>query len=157
MSARLRRVETEEGFGARLKGFVLSAGEQIVDVARALGVTTNDLDDVWKGSKHVRAAWIELLPPRVEMLYLADRARVHGMTLEAIPGDEETVNAIIAQVGQVLTLCGQAEQDGTITPDETRVCLPALRMLHRKLGGVIALYERAECERGVTVTRGAKR
>lgn len=156
-SHKVVRVEREEGFGSRLRSFALDSKAKFVDVAKALGLTTNDLGDVFDGTKHARAAWMELLPPEVEQLYLAERALAHSMQLLPLATGEEAVNGIIAHVGQVLTLCGQAEQDGHVDVDETKVCLPALRTLHRKLGQVIAFYERAERERGLSVSKGTKR
>lgn len=156
-SQKVTRVEREEGFGARLRDLVLGAKAPFVDVARALGMTTNDLGDVFDGAKHARAAWLELLPPTVELAYLAERAAAHAMRLAPVADAEATMGDIIAHVGHVLTLCAQSEQDGWVSPDEATADLKALRALARKLEEVISHRERALRERGAPVARLVKR
>lgn len=156
-SQKVTRVEREEGFGARLRDLVLVSKTSFVDVARALGMTTNDLGDVFDGAKHARAAWLELLPPAVELAYLAERAAAHALRLAPVATEESTMGDIIAHVGHVLTLCAQSEQDGWVSPDEAHADLKALRALARKLEEVIGHRERAIRERGAPVVKLGRR
>lgn len=156
-SHKVFRVEREETFGARLRGWILRSEARFVDVARHLGVTTNVLSDALDGSKHVRAAWLELLPPVVERLYLAERAEHHALQLVPKAAATATIADAIAQVGAVLTLCSTSEADGFVSVEEAETDLRALHALARKLQEVIAHRERAIRERGLSILVGGKR
>lgn len=156
-SHRAARVESEEAFGARLRRLIMGADVRFVDVARTLGITTNDLTAALDGAKHVRAAWLELLPPAVELAYLADRAAHHAMRLAPAAGSEATMRDVIAHLGTVLSQCGASEADGFVAPEEAAADLRAIRDLQRRLEELTAHRERALAERGLSVINGARR
>lgn len=156
-SQKVVRVGLEESFGARLRGWILRGDAKFVDVARALGLTTNDLSDVLDGAKHSRAAWLELLPPAVELLYLAERAQHHALRLAPVATLESTMAEAIAHFGAALTTCGQSEADGWVDAEEATRDLVALRALSRKVEELIRHRERALNERGLSVVAGGKR
>jgi len=155
LSAEARRKEVEQGFGERLRSWIGST--KLVTVERALGLKGNDLYDVLTSAKHARAAWLELLPPAVELAYLAERAAAHALRLAPVATEESTMGDIIAHVGHVLTLCAQSEQDGWVSPEEATADLKALRALARKLEEVIGHRERAIRERGAPVVKLGRR
>lgn len=156
-SQRVARVEAEETFGARLRGWTLRGEAAAVDVARLLGVSRSDLYDVFDGDKHFRAAWLELLPPSVELLYLAERAAFHALQLAPVAAQHATIADAVMQIGQVLAQCTASEADGYLSPDECQQDLAALRTLIRRLEEVAAHRERGLAQRGIRVVAGAKR
>jgi len=156
-SHRAARVESEEAFGPRLRRLIMGADARFVDVARALGLTTNDLGAALDGAKHVRAAWLELLPPAVELAYLAERAAHHAMRLAPNAGAESTMREVIAHLGNVLAQCGASEADGFVTPDEAVADIKSIRELMRKLEELLAHRERALAERGLAVMPAVRR
>lgn len=156
-SRRAMRVESEDSFGARLRSMIVRAETRFQDVADAMGVSRNDLYDALDGAKHVRAAWLELLPPAVELAYLAERAAHHAMRLAPAAGSEATMRDVIAHLGTVLSQCGASEADGFVAPEEAAADLRAIRDLQRRLEELSAHRERALAERGLSVINGARR
>lgn len=156
-SHKVLRVEREETFGARLRGWILRGEARFVDVADLLGVSRNDLSDALDGTKHFRASWIELLPPSVELLYLAERAAFHQMQLAPVASRAASIAEAVMQIGKVLAQCTESEADGYLSPDECQQDLAALRTLIRRLEEVAAHRERGLAQRGIRVVAGAKR
>lgn len=115
------RVRAEEQFGEYLRELIARAGVKFTDAARLLGVRREDLYEILDGSKHARAAWLALLPPAVELLYLEERAAHHGRELRLVEGEDSaphTLHAVVLALGDTLRAAAEGESDGSLSPDE---------------------------------------
>jgi hypothetical protein len=118
-SPRVERVAAEDAWGERLRAWVARSGAKSTDVARGLGLKREDLYEVYDGVRHMRAAWLELLPPAVERLFLEERARAHGLELrQDEPRGSCTTADIVRELAEVMTVASQSDADGYIDVEE---------------------------------------
>lgn len=118
---RLARVATEDGFGARVRGWISASGARFVDVAASLGMRREDLYEVMDGAKHARAAWLELLPPAVEILYLRERAAHHALDLRPVAdasSPHARMHAVVSELSDVVRCAATSEADGFVSVEE---------------------------------------
>lgn len=156
-TSREAKVRAEDAFGERLRGWITAGGAKFVDVARGMGIRRTDLYDALDGRKHVRAAWLDLLPPAVEIEYLRERAAHHGMELRAVAETDAPFSEVLMQVGAMITACGQTESDGLVEVDEAVRDIPILRTTIDQLYRVLSHRVRAVEERGLLIRIGAPR
>ena len=156
---RSARVGVEDAFGERLRALVARAGARPVDVARFLGVRREDLYEVFDGLKHARAAWLELLPPAVERLYLEERAAVHGLELREVAdrSSPRDLGVIARELGDVLTAAAIAESDGHISVEEAERELAEWGDVDRVMSARRAQLRRAIEQRGLSLVTGGGR
>lgn len=115
------RKQAERTFGARVQGLIVRAGVSVTDAARLLGTKRETLYKVFDDKRPMLAAWLELLPPAVERLYLAERAAHHGLELAPVAAADAPSVALHVMVGEltdVLRAAADAESDGEITVAE---------------------------------------
>lgn len=154
------RTRVEVGFGKRLRALIAEAGAEVATVARHLAKRRPDLYEIFEGEGHFRAAWLELLPPAVEQLYLRERAAAHRMELRPA-GDPEAHPRALVDVVTALTngvrVAAEGEADGALDPQEIDRELAAweqvdkvrwarvayLKHLRARRGGVVATSDRS--------------
>lgn len=153
---RLARVAAEESWGERLRAWVATSSAQHVDVARVLGIRREDLYEVYDGLRHMRAAWLELLPPVVERLFLEERARAHGLELRHV--DEHAPRAaadVVRELAEVMTVASMSEADGYIDVQEAERELAEWDDVDRVMSARRAKLREAIRRRGLSLTGGA--
>ncbi len=155
-SAKASRVEAEEAFGETLRAYIAKSGAKFVDVARGLGIQRVDLYEVMDSAKHMRAAWLPLLPPAVERLYLADRAAHHGMELKPVATGEASFSDAAPVILATLATCAASEADGRLEVDECIADLAKLEALEAVIAGMKAKRRRAVELRGLSLVTVAK-
>ncbi len=124
-TCRCARVRVEDAFGERLRGWIASSGTSFAAVARLLGLPRTKLYAALDGAIHVRAAWLELLPPAVELAYLAERAEHHACELRpaGVATDlaaPRALHNVVLELTDVVRAASEAEADGHLSPDEIR-------------------------------------
>lgn len=156
---RTLRVATEDAFGERLRALVARAGARPADVARLLGVRREDLYETFDVVKHFRAAWLELLPPAVEQLYLAERAAAHGLELRQA-GDDAHPRAlpdVVRELSEVMTTAAISEADGFLSVEEAERELREWADVDRVMVARTARLRLAVQQRGLAVVAGGAR
>ncbi len=156
---RAHRVATEDAFGDRVRALVARAGAKPTDVARLLGLRREDLYEAFDTIKHFRAAWIELLPPAVELLYLAERAAAHGLELRQA-GDDAHPRAlpdVVRELSEVMTTAAISEADGHISVEEAERELREWADVDRVMVARTARLRTAIAQRGLSVVAGGAR
>jgi hypothetical protein len=158
-AAKRARVEAETTFGERLRALCAKAGARPTNVARLLGMRREDLYEVFDGFKHARAAWLELLPPAVEQLYLAARAAHHGLELRPIASEDahpRALHDVVMTLSLASATAAEGESDGELSVaeidaelarwervDEVRSSrVPYLRRMREQRGGVVEMAPR---------------
>lgn len=117
-SARVLRVEAEETFGERLQALIAKSGLKVTAVAERMGLDRTDLYEYFAGRKHVRAAWLELVP-EVERLYLAERAAAHGCEVRVVSSSaKHSLMHVVRELSDVMSAASTHEADGFISVDE---------------------------------------
>lgn len=156
---RALRVSIEDAFGDRLRAFVARADAKPADVARLLGLRREDLYETFDAIKHFRAAWLELLPPAVERLYLEERAAVHGLELREVAdrSSPRDLGVIARELGDVLTAAAIAESDGHISVEEAERELAEWGDVDRVMSARRAQLRRAVEQRGLSLVTGGAR
>lgn len=137
-----RRKHVERGFGERVRSYI-NGNAPFVEAARKIGVKRAHLYKVLDGFKPMPAAWLELLPPVVELEYMAERARAHGLRLMPVITSETTLFEVFQHVGGMMASCAESEKDGHVDTHEAERDLKILRPLLIKLLELIAHRERA--------------
>lgn len=147
------RKQVEATFGKRVQTWIARAGASVTDVAKLAGTRREEFYEVFEGKLHMRAAWLELLPPAVEQLFLAERAAHHGLELRPVTAAAETVHLhqMIGELTDVLRVAADAEADGHITVEEAQAELAAWEDVER-IGAVRRnQLRRVVAERGAVV------
>lgn len=156
-SPRVARVAEEDAFGSLLRELIAKTGVKFVDVARHLAIRREDLYEVMDGSKHMRAAWLALLPPVVEIAYLQSRAAHHGYELAPV-GDADSVHgrmhSVVAELSDVVRCAAVSEADGHLSLDEATEELRQIEEAERALSSRKALLRKAVESRGMRVVGG---
>lgn len=119
------RRQAEITLGPRLERLIYAAGSCVADVERFIGLAPDGLTRFLRPThgtqpRYFRAAWLELLPPAVERLYLDERAAAHGCELRPV-GDATAPHALVDLVREttdVMRAAAEAEADGVHTADE---------------------------------------
>jgi hypothetical protein len=155
-STKQARVAAEEAFGGLLRNYIARSGVKFVDVAKSMAIPRNDLYETMDGIKHCRAAWLSLLPPAVERLYLADRAAVHGMELVPVASGETSFADAAPLILATLSSCAASEADGKLEVDECIADLAKIEALEAALAGMKAKRRRAVELRGLSLVTVAK-
>lgn len=148
------RKQTEAEFGARVERLIARAGVRVVDVARSLGLRDTKLYAAFRGTEHFRAAWLELLPPAVERLYLEERAAHHGCTLAPVgdaAGAGSRFHALVVELGDVTRAAAEGEADGQLSVADCERELAEITQAKRALADREALLRRVASERGAPV------
>lgn len=115
------REQAERTFGERLRGWIAKAGARPVDVAALVAVKRQHLYKVFDDRRPMLAAWLELLPPAVELLYLAERAAHHGLELRSATATQHPsipLHVLVGELTDVLRVAADSESDGQITVEE---------------------------------------
>lgn len=146
------REQAERTFGERLRTWVARSGARPVDVAALLAVKRQHLYKVFDDRRPMLAAWLELLPPAVELLYLAERATHHGLELRSVTVESTPsvqLHVMVGELTDVLRVAADSESDGQITVEEAERELAQWDDVER-----IAPIRRAQL-RAVVKNRGA--
>jgi hypothetical protein len=151
---RVVRVAAEDAFGEQLRSMIASAGAKVTDVARVMGMRREDLYEIFDGQKHMRAAWLSLLPPAVECLYLAARAAHHGMELRPV-GDEDahprSLHDVITELSDVQRAACEGERDGELSVADIERELAEWRDVDNVMSSRVAHLKRLLSQRGGVV------
>jgi hypothetical protein len=154
----MKRVAAELGFGDRLRKYVGRSELAVTHVAQHAGLKRERFYDLFDGNEHFRAAWLEMLPPAVELLYLSERAAAHRMRIVAEVTNEASLYDVMLHVGEMIAACGEVERDGLIEAHEAAKVLPVLRRVQTRIAELIAQYERAlVTPGGLAVVPGGRR
>lgn len=156
---RALRVSIEDAFGGRLRAWVARADAKPADVARLLGLRREDLYETFDAVRHFRAAWIELLPPAVERLYLEERAAAHGLELRQVAdaSHPRALPDVVRELSEVMTTAAVAEADGHISVEEAERELREWTDVDRVMGARVARLRQAIAQRGLAVVSGGGR
>lgn len=115
------REQAERTFGERLRMLVAKAGARPVDVSGLLALKRQHLYKIFDDKRPMLAAWLELLPPAVELLYLAERAAHHAMELRPVsPATAPHVYLpqLVGELTDVMRAAADAEDDGHFSVEE---------------------------------------
>lgn len=148
------REQSERTFGERLRTWVAKAGARPVDVASLVAVKRQHLYKVFDDRRPMLAAWLELLPPAVELLYLAERASHHGLELRAtVPDAKPSVplHVLVGELTDVVRVAADSESDGHISVEEAERELAQWDDVFRVGSVRRAQLERARKARGAVV------
>ncbi len=156
-SPRVERVAAEDAWGERLRAWVARSGAKSTDVARCLGLKREDLYEVYDGVRHMRAAWLELLPPVVERLFLEERARAHGLELrQDEPQGPRAAADVVRELAEVMTIASQSDADGYIDVEEAEREEREWADVERVMGARRAQLREAIRRRGLRIAGGGQ-
>lgn len=153
-SRRVVRVEAEEAFGERLQRLISKAGLRVTAVAERMGLDRTDLYEHFAGRKHVRAAWLELVP-EVERLYLAERAAAHGCEVRVVSSSaRHSLTHVVRELSDVMSAAATGEADGFISVDEALREQSEWADVEQVMEARREYLRRVISERGMAVTGG---
>ncbi len=160
LSPEAARKEAEVTFGERIESLVHRAGARVVDVERALGLGDAKIYRHFRGVENFRAAWIALLPPAVELLYLEERAQHHGRELAPI-GDASSpsarLHAVVAELADVMRVASVSESDGNVSVEDAMAEREEIAEARKALADRDAHLVAVIAARGMRVVQGGGR
>jgi hypothetical protein len=148
------RKQVESAFGTLLEKLIHRADAKVVDCERGLGIGDAKIYRYLRGDRHFPAAWLALLPPAVELLYLEERASHHAMTLAPVgdhEGDGRTLHTIVAELSDVIRAAAQGEADGHLSVADADQEEAEILEAQRALADRLAYLRKVRAARGAVV------
>lgn len=120
LSPKAARVQSEETFGARLRGWIAKADVSFTAAADAVGIRRTELYECMDGERTYKAAWLRLLPVAVQRVICADWADSLGYelrpvaSLDATHDDAATATTAIHEALDAIRAATTTQADGQI-------------------------------------------
>lgn len=120
LSPKAARVQSEETFGARLRGWIAKADVSFTAAADAVGIRRTELYECMDGERTYKAAWLRLLPVAVQRVICAEWADSLGYELRLAPildeshDDDRAATALIHEALDAIRAVTTTQADKSI-------------------------------------------